>query len=272
MVNIKNLEIKTIANNRKLINNLNLNINDGDKLAIIGEEGNGKSTLLRAIVNVKSLLSYCSIEGVISTQNSKVGYLEQRLDSSWYYHTALDYLMEFEISNIGIIHKYFSDFNLDGSILIEGQLMSTLSGGEQVKIQLIKILLDSPNLLVLDEPTNNLDMETLEWLEQFILNYNKPIIFVSHDETLLERTANKVLLLEQLKRKTESKVTIESLSYSEFIMKRLHLIDKQTTQAKFERREREEKYRTLMKIKEKVNSELRKSKKCPSNGRIVAKK
>ena len=71
--------------------------------------------------------------------------------------------------------------------------MHDLSGGEKVKTNLLKILLNEVDVLFLDEPTNDLDIETLEWLEKFINNINKPIMYVSHDETLLANTANMIL-------------------------------------------------------------------------------
>ena len=76
------------------------------------------------------------------------------------------------------------------------QTINTLSGGEKVKVSILKLLLNEYDILFLDEPTNDLDIETLEWLENFINNTNKPIIYISHDETLLSKTANIILHLE----------------------------------------------------------------------------
>ena len=67
---------------------------------------------------------------------------------------------------------------------------------------LIKILINEPDILLLDEPTNDLDLNTLKWLENFINSSKLPILFISHDETLLENTANGIIHLEQIRRKT----------------------------------------------------------------------
>lgn len=88
------------------------------------------------------------------------------------------------------------------------QKMSTLSGGEKVKAQMARLLMTQPTVLLLDEPSNDIDIETLEWLEKLILEAVQPVLFISHDETLIERTANVVIHIEQLKRKTESHYSI----------------------------------------------------------------
>ena len=77
-----------------------------------------------------------------------------------------------------------ADFILPGSSPWE-----TLSGGEKVKAQMMKLLLTEPTVLLLDEPSNDIDVETLEWLEQFIQNWKHIALFISHDETLIENTA-----------------------------------------------------------------------------------
>ena len=66
----------------------------------------------------------------------------------------------------------------------------------KIKVQIIKLLLQEPSLIILDEPTNDLDLRTLIWLEEFIKDFKGGVIFVSHDETLLENTANAIIHLE----------------------------------------------------------------------------
>ena len=83
--------------------------------------------------------------------------------------------------------------------------MDTLSGGEKVKAQLLRIFLERPTVLLLDEPSNDLDLATLELLESLINEWEGIVLFTSHDETLIERTATVVIHLEQLKRKSESR-------------------------------------------------------------------
>lgn len=76
------------------------------------------------------------------------------------------------------------------------RLLSSFSGGEKTKIALIRLLLEKPDILILDEPTNHLDIETTEWLEQYLKQYEKAVVMVSHDRFFLDRTAEVVYELE----------------------------------------------------------------------------
>ena len=142
--------------------------------------------------------------------------------------------------------KYLSKLNINQDIIEDEQLIKTLSGGEKIKIQLVKIMMMEPDILLLDEPTNDLDIETLEWLEQFINETNIPIIFVSHDETLLERTANCIIHLEQIKNKTEPRHIIVKTNYADYVEERNRKIMKQNQVASFE-------YKKLLKTKEELS-------------------
>ncbi len=97
--------------------------------------------------------------------------------------------------------------------------MDTLSGGEKVKAQMARLLMARPTILLLDEPSNDIDIETLEWLEKLIMEAPQPVLFISHDETLIERTANMVIHIEQLKRKTESRCSIAKTGYRQYAKK-----------------------------------------------------
>lgn len=94
--------------------------------------------------------------------------------------------------------------------------METLSGGEKVKAQMMKLLLTEPTVLLLDEPSNDIDVETLEWLERLIQNWKHIVLFISHDETLIENTANMIIYIEQIRRKTVSRYTIAKMSYEQY--------------------------------------------------------
>lgn len=201
MFEIKDLTIK--VNNRYLVKNLSFVLNNGDKLAIIGEEGNGKSTLLKSILGI---CEYAEVTGKIQLKGNRIGYLEQSIKEENLLKKGYDYLFENEndyYEKVRSLYKYLDLINLKEEIL--EQIVSTMSGGEKVKINILKLLLNEYDILFLDEPTNDLDLETLEWLEKFINNANKPIVYVSHDETLLSNTANIILHLEQVKKKTDCK-------------------------------------------------------------------
>ncbi len=245
MLEIRELTIET-DNGKIIVNKLNLFLNQGDKLAVIGEEGNGKSTLLKVIHNQADVEDYCKISGEVYKDGLTIGYLEQSLDNEWnnqevheYFlkespNDNADYSMYEDINNI---LKNLSKIGVNPSILDSGQLIGDLSGGERVKIQIVKILTKNPDVLLLDEPTNDLDISTLKWLEQFIKTQKVPILFVSHDETLLENVANRILHLEFLKNSGKSRHTIANVGYKQYVEDRNTALGKQSKMYSMEKRE-----------------------------------
>ena len=203
MFEIKNLSIQ--IHNQYFIRNLSLTLNAGDKLAIIGEEGNGKSTLLKVILGI---CPYAEVEGTISSKNHSISYLPQMLESNDLQKTGYEYLfksLEDYYNQVNFLYQNLERLHIDDSLL--ERTLSCMSGGEKVKLSILKLLLEKPDILFLDEPTNDLDIETLEWLEHFIVETKCPVVYVSHDETLLSHTANCILHLERIYRKTECKHT-----------------------------------------------------------------
>ena len=206
MLEVKNVDI--MISTRYLIESLSFTLNKGDKLAIIGEEGNGKSTLLKSLLGI---CDYAEVSGIINFKGNTVGYLEQSLNGNDLNKKVFDYLFhdDYDYYNkVNEFYKYLENLKIDDYIL--NQTMSNLSGGERVKISILKLLLNRYDILFLDEPTNDLDIETLEWLSTFINKTSKPIIYISHDETLLSDTANMILHIEQLKKK---RIEIQRIFY-----------------------------------------------------------
>ena len=268
MLEIKDLTIS--ISDRYLIKNLNLILNNGDKLAIIGEEGNGKSTLLKSILGI---CEYAEISGNINLKGNRIGYLEQsisndKLDKSVYEFLFIDDTDYYD--KINNLYKYLEIISLTDDIL--KQEIRTLSGGEKVKISILKLLLNEYDILFLDEPTNDLDIETLEWLEKFINNTSKPIIYVSHDETLLANTANMILHLEQIKKKTECRHTLLKIDYDTYVEQRLRKIEKQTQVAKSEKREFNKQQEKLQRIMQKVEYQQNTITRADPHGAKVLKK
>ena len=268
MLELKDLTIS--ISDRYLIKNLNLILNNGDKLAIIGEEGNGKSTLLKSILGI---CEYAEISGNINLKGNKIGYLEQsisndKLDKSVYEFLFIDDSDYYD--KINNLYKYLEIISLTDDIL--KQEIRTLSGGEKVKISILKLLLNEYDILFLDEPTNDLDIETLEWLENFINNTSKPIIYVSHDETLLANTANMILHLEQIKKKTECRHTLLKIDYDTYVEQRLRKIEKQTQVAKSEKREFNKQQKKLQRIMQKVEYQQNTISRADPHGAAVLKK
>ena len=113
-------------------------------------------------------------------------------------------------------------------------------------------MIKNPDFLILDEPTNDLDIETLEFLEDFINNADIPILYVSHDETLLENTANMIIHLEQLKRKTDVRNTVSKISYKDYVEDRQKRIEKSIQEHNSETKIKKESLKKLNRIKDKI--------------------
>lgn len=269
MIEIKNLSIK--VNDRYLVKDLSLNLNKNDKLAVIGEEGNGKSTLLKCIIGI---CNYAEVTGTINLNNNKIGYLEQHITESYKEQKVFDYLFISDndyYNKINNLYKNLTILNIKDDIL--DKRMNILSGGEKIKVAILKLLLDDNDALLLDEPTNDLDIETLIWLENFINKIDKPIIYISHDETLLSKTANMILHIESLKKKTECKHTLLRIKYDEYVDLRLRTILHQTQVHNFEKKELEKKEEKLKWQKQRVEFEQNNiSRSDPHGGRLLKKK
>lgn len=175
MLILKHLTIRD-SKHHTLINDLNYSLGNDDKVGIIGEEGNGKSTLLKAVYNRNLIEDYATVSGEIDTDYKEIGYFEQQLSSQWEDAFLFDYLLK-EKSEDEIQPERYNDLQgcetlcaqlgLKNELLYGEQRIGTLSGGEKVKLQLLKLMLRKPKLLLLDEPTNDLDIQTLQWLEDF---------------------------------------------------------------------------------------------------------
>ena len=112
--------------------------------------------------------------------------LESCTDKDTFSKERFDYEMEYD--------RLFTGFGFEKEE--KSRTLGSFSGGEQTKISLIKLLLEKPDLLLLDEPTNHLDMKTVEWLEDYLINYPKAVVIVSHDRAFLDAVATGVYELE----------------------------------------------------------------------------
>lgn len=276
MLQIKNLTITHRKDLKNILEDFSLVLNDGDKAVIIGEEGNGKSTLMKWIYDPELIETYAESSGNRIAHNERLGYLPQELwetdkkKSVWEFFTDTE---SFYNQTPKDLAKYAKDFQITKDFFYREQLMETLSGGEKIKAQIIRLMIQEPTVLLLDEPSNDIDIQTLEWLETVINAWPHIVLFISHDETLIENTANKIIHLEQLRRKTRSRYSISHVSYGQYQKERQSQFEKQRQQAVNDRREKriqEEKYR---KIYQRVAHEQEKiSRQNPGGARLLKKK
>src|SRR5699024_7204883 len=146
-----------------------------------------------------------------------------------------------------------------------------LSGGERLKVQLLKALVMHPDLLLLDEPSNDLDIDSIQWLEDFIKSVDITIILISHDELLLSKTVSKIVHLELEKHQTIPKNTVKSLGYEDYVEQRKRSKNKSRQVALNQREEDKRKTMRLKETKSKVHSALENST-SPAEGRLLKQK
>lgn len=190
----------------KTLAKLNLNITRGKKIGIIGPNGCGKSTLLRTINGLME-----PINGNVSYGlHVKPGYFDQTLAMIDSNQTVLEEFRSF----LPELTENQSRSAL-GSFLFKGEdvykNINVLSGGEKVRLQLCKILYNKPNFLILDEPTNHMDIVGKEHLEDILTEYTGTLIFVSHDRYFIQKIADQLLVFEN------GNVTFYPYGYEEYM-------------------------------------------------------
>ena len=275
MLQLEKLTITHQKDLQDLVQDLDLVLNPGEKLAIIGEEGTGKSSLIKAIVAPQLLSSYAQLSGNITNHFHQFGYLPQALENEELQLTVMDFLyqdLDYGLFDFNLFYKYADQFGLDlEKFEANVQTMTSLSGGEKLKVQLLKILANDPDLLILDEPSSDLDLETLQWLENFIRQSDKAILFISHDESLLSLAATAILHLELLKKRTEPRATFYRGSYDQYRQERKEGFEHQLRVAKKEREEHAKKMERHHRIHQSVEHVLRHTHDSTA-GRLLAKK
>lgn len=175
----------------KPLGEISLAVERGQKIGVIGSNGTGKSTLLKTITGLIPPLSGDVRFGV----KTRVGYFDQTIAATKSELSVLeDFRAEFPELNDGEIRKTLGGFLLSGDDVFK--CVKDLSGGEKVRLALSKIFRHRPNFLILDEPTNHMDIIGKETLEKLLMDFSGTVIVVSHDRYLINRVAKSLIVFE----------------------------------------------------------------------------
>lgn len=179
-----------------VIKNFSYNFTKGEKIGIFGDNGSGKSTLLNIITGK---IKPDSGE-IILGENTHIAYYQQNPVFENLNLTVLEYIKE----KAEIIHRndgsllsanlFLEQFGFEGKI--QYSPVSSLSGGERKKLFLVRLLISNPNFLILDEPTNDFDIFTMNVLEQFLMDFKGCLLIVSHDRYFMDKVADTLFILE----------------------------------------------------------------------------
>ncbi len=262
MISVDNVAVE--FGGRALFSDVTFNVNDKDKIALMGKNGAGKSTLLKIIAGVDK-----PTRGKITAPNGAViAYLPQHLltedNTTVFAETAKAFAsvlqMKAEIDELNhqletrtdyesdeymqiiervseVSEKYYSIEEINFDAEIEKTLLglgfvrsdftratSEFSGGWRMRIELAKILLQNPDLILLDEPTNHIDIESIQWLEDFLLNSAKAVIVISHDRAFVDNVTNRTIEI------TTGKIYDYKVNYSHYLQLRKERIEQQQKQ------------------------------------------
>ena len=190
-----------------LFSGIDLNLSPGDRVGIIGANGRGKSTLLHLLSNKIKPLS-----GTVKLHQSlQMGVFVQGHESS----LAKERTIVEELHTVAPKLPEQAIFNLSGTLMFRGDAMhkkiEILSGGERARVSLGKLMIQPHDILLLDEPTNHLDLESVDALIDALDAFSGAIIFVSHNEKLLERLATQLVVFDN------GGATVHNETYSEFL-------------------------------------------------------
>lgn len=214
-------EITKSFGERVIFDELSFGIDQGQKVAIVAKNGNGKTTLLRCLLGLEPIDS----GRIVFRKDIRVAFMQQvdELDTT---HTILDEVFSHDLPELQAVKKYnaalrsgdegaikdsfqavselnswdleakvnqiLSVLKLDDPL----QRISTLSGGQKKRVALAKVLISEPDFLILDEPTNHLDLDMIEWLEDFLSKSRSTLLMVTHDRYFLEVVCDTILELE----------------------------------------------------------------------------
>lgn len=257
--------------NNTILEEINFTINKSDRIAIVGRNGSGKTSLLKSLVDNDMLESGIGLDDlkIVKIGKPSIGYQEQHAFSNLDV-TLLDEILKVykDITNLENKIKKLEDKMISNATsetileytdcierykLIGGysykkeyevalnkfgfssedkmKKLYEFSGGQRTKISFLKLLLSKPDILLLDEPTNHLDIVTVEWLEEYLSNYPKALVVISHDRMFLDKVVNKVYEIEY------ATLTLYKGNYSSYELQKKLNYEKQLSDYEFQQKE-----------------------------------
>lgn len=170
-----------------IFKNVNFTIDNINKVALLGDNGSGKTTLLNMILNGETW----------THPNLRIGYYSQLGETLDYTKTILDNVLPYSIYDQSMTRIILARLGFKTNDVFKQ--MNVLSDGEKAKVKLAKLLTGNFNYLVMDEPTNFLDIHAIEALEELLQGYDRPLLFVTHDVSFINNVADSLLLIENEK-------------------------------------------------------------------------
>ena len=175
---------------RTLFSNLSLEVAGGERIALLGDNGSGKTTLLKILLGEEEP----DAGKVRMGPTVKVGYLPQHVHFDHPERNLVDTLIYEQDCTAQTARNRLAAFKFRGEDVFKP--VSALSGGEQSRLRLCMLMDEKINLLILDEPTHHLDIQSREWIEEAVEEYEGNLLFVSHDRYFIDRFASRIWMLE----------------------------------------------------------------------------
>lgn len=198
---IEGSNINRVFGDKIIFNNAEFSMYNESKIALIGSNGCGKSTLIKMIMN--------NDQSIKIAQGAKIGYFAQDISILEEDLTIIENITESSIYNETFVRLLLARLLIKGEDIYKK--VSALSGGERVKVSFAKILTQDINLLILDEPTNYMDINSLEVVEKVLKEYDRTLLFVSHDRKFVDSVADTIMTIE------DSKIKVFKGNYKEYV-------------------------------------------------------
>lgn len=191
----------TFGGEKPLFNGMNLTVNAGQRMSLVGRNGSGKSTLMQVVAGLRELDSGTRWE----LPSLKIGYLPQDMKGEGNLETLEYVLSGLPEEDRSDENRYRAQMVMQPLEVPEGKTLHQLSGGQQRRAALARALVAEPDILLLDEPTNHMDIVLIEWLERYLNQYTGAVICISHDRKFLANISNTIWWLDRGRLRVHSK-------------------------------------------------------------------